>query len=93
MGYYSDLDIAIQEKIREYEAENGIYDYYGFKDGEIYGISEEELIKELEEADERIKNGEEECYTIDEVDELLSSKVTKSLDLKVDEMLRKNKQV
>lgn len=90
MGYYSELDISkheneldiiMRDKIKEYEAENGEYDFYGFRNGEIYGVSKEELMKELEEVGERIINGEEECYTLDELDEMLKKIINTSNDL------------
>lgn len=95
MGMYDDysgnVDEIIEEAIKKYEAEHGEYDYYGFRNNslgdtkkvEIYGVNKEELMKELEEVGERIINGEEKCYTIDELDEMLKKIINTSNDLKI----------
>lgn len=75
MGYYSELDIALQGKIEEYEEIHGEYDYYGFKDGEIYGITQEDLDRELEKYEREIDEGKMEYYSLEEVDEMMSKRL------------------
>lgn len=79
MGMYDDysgnIDEIIEKEIKKYEEIYGKHDYYGFKDGKIYGIMKEDLERELAKYEREIDEGRMEYYTLDEVDSMLKKRL------------------